>query len=365
MEGLPNGGSEFLWTRAAARLLDGGNVVACSIRRWPFIQHHVVDLQRRGCQVHFRTTPAPFGRRILRRLGIGQNSDWRWLHQFGPELVVISLGIHLEGIEPAAECRKYGFPYVLVVQSADEHRWPTDQYLHLLRESYIGAIACFFISRHNREIVEDQLATCLANARFVRNPYNVSMDARPPWPKTECLRLACVGTMAPVQKAQDLVIRVLANRRWLDRPVEVTFYGSGQNDITVRRLVERHKLERCTFGGFTHDIEGIWANHHGLILPSRHEGMPIVTVEAMLCGRVCIVTDVGSNAEFIDDEKNGFLVPAPTVPLLDQTLERAWGRLADWQVIGEEAAQTIRKRMPPDPVGAFIGELEQCLIKAK
>lgn len=363
MEGLPYGGSEFLWSRTAARMLDRGNHIACSTRRWPVTPQHVAHLQRLGCMVHFRTVPPPLGTRILGRLGIGKNSNWGWLRRFSPDIVVISLGIHLEGIEPAAACRSIGLPYVLVIQSADEHRWPGDKYLDHLRESYLGAAACFFISKANQAIVEDQLAEILHNARIVRNPHNVSPDARPPWPETEGIRLACVGTMAPVQKAQDLVIRVLAGRRWQERPVSVTFYGVGQNDVSVRRLVATHQLGRSTFAGFTDDIEGIWANHHGLILPSRHEGMPIVTVEAMLCGRVCVVTDVGSNGEFIDDGNTGFLVSAPTVALLDQTLERAWCRYKEWPAIGERAAKAIRQLIPSDPVGAFILELEQCAAK--
>jgi glycosyltransferase involved in cell wall biosynthesis len=362
MEGLPWGGSEILWSRTAARLLERGHAVASSTRRWPSPPAHLAELQRLGCQTYFRTVPPPLPARLLRRFGFGRHAAYRWLRRIAPDLVVISLGIHLEGADVAAACREFGLPYALVVQSADEHRWPGDDFLRPLRAAYTGARACFFISHANRRIVEDQLATQLHNARFVRNPSNVRPDVQLPWPDDrDGLRLACVGTMAPVQKAQDLVIRLLSASPWRDRPVSVTFYGAGQNDDSVRRLARLCKLERAAFGGFTPDVEGIWAAHHALVLPSRHEGMPIVTVEAMLCGRVCIVTDVGSNAELIDDGVTGFLAKAATLPLLDQAMERAWERRGDWPVIGAAAARSVRERIPADPVDSFVGELEQCV----
>ena len=42
-------------------------------------------------------------------------------------------------------------------------------------------------------------------------------------------------------------------------------------------------------------------------------GVAAFVVEAMLCGRPCIATDVGGNRELIRDGINGFLANAPTV----------------------------------------------------
>ena len=75
-------------------------------------------------------------------------------------------------------------------------------------------------------------------------------------------------------------------------------------------------LEKVTYGGFTEDVESIWASHHALVLPSRSEGLPLVVVEAMLCGRPAIVTDVAGNAELIQDGVSGFVAAAaaPQMP---------------------------------------------------
>ena len=113
--------------------------------------------------------------------------------------------------------------------------------------------------------------------------------------------------------------------------------------------------------GFEPNIEGVWSQHHALLLPSRYEGLPLAVVEAMLCGRVCIVTDVGGNAELVEDNESGFVAAAPTVPLLDEAMERAWNRRHEWRQMGQSAARRVRERVSPDPVGDFATELKRFL----
>ena len=83
-------------------------------------------------------------------------------------------------------------------------------------------------------------------------------------------------------------------------------------------------LPHIEFAGFVEDIEQLWTRHHALVLPSRFEGMPLSLVEAMLCGRPSIVTDVAGHRELVRDNVNGFLAKAPTVELLNEAMNRAW-----------------------------------------
>ena len=69
--------------------------------------------------------------------------------------------------------------------------------------------------------------------------------------------------------------------------------------------------------------------------------MPLSVVEAMLCGRPCIVTDVAGNRELIRDNVNGFLAKAPTVELLDEAMNRAWENRHRLREMGEAAARTF------------------------
>jgi glycosyltransferase involved in cell wall biosynthesis len=67
-------------------------------------------------------------------------------------------------------------------------------------------------------------------------------------------------------------------------------------------------------------------------------------IEAMLCGRMPIVTDVGRVTELVDDNRSGFIAPAATASLIDEAMERAWQRRHEWQAMGALAAADIRQR---------------------
>jgi glycosyltransferase involved in cell wall biosynthesis len=164
-----------------------------------------------------------------------------------------------------------------------------------------------------------------------------------------------VGRLYPKEKGQDLLLRVLALEKWRSRPVTLTFFGHGEQRSGLERMARLLGLEQVRFAGFSSDVPAIWATHHGLVLPSRAEGLPLVIVEAMMAGRVVVATDVGGNAEVIEDGRTGFIADAPTEASLDRALERAWERRHEWRTIGAAAAEAIRTLVPPDPA-AFLAD---------
>ena len=87
------------------------------------------------------------------------------------------------------------------------------------------------------------------------------------------------------------------------------------------------------------------------------EGNALSLIEAMICGRVPITTDVGRAAELIDDNRSGFVAPAATARLIDEVLERAWQRRHDWQAMGQEAARAIRQRHSLKPGEDFADRI--------
>ena len=109
------------------------------------------------------------------------------------------------------------------------------------------------------------------------------------------------------------------------------------------------QIENVRFCGFSNDVPAIWKDHHALVLPSRCEGLRLAIVEAMLSGRVAIVTPVGGAREVIQDGIDGFLASSPTEDGLDEALERAWSARANWRDMGSRAAENIRKKVPPRP----------------
>jgi glycosyltransferase involved in cell wall biosynthesis len=224
--------------------------------------------------------------------------------------------------------------------------------------AYQRASRNFFVSRANLRLTETQLATQLPNAQVVRNPFLVSYQEPVPWPAPDgTTRLACVARLEPGSKGQDLLFEVLGQQKWRDRPLEVKLFGGGANRRALVALSQMLRLNNVKFGGFESDVRSIWANHHALVLPSRHEGLPLSLVEAMLCGRPAIVTDVAGNAELVEDNVSGYIAAAPTLALLDEALERAWSGREDWSLVGAAAAARVRQLVPADPAAVFAADL--------
>jgi glycosyltransferase involved in cell wall biosynthesis len=369
------GGSEELWSATAAILASDGHSVtvfksvvdesqpriqrlralSCRIRdlaRLPFMPARLFAL------VRFLSSGAAYAHEIVRLL-IGLALSRR------PDLVVVSQGGNHDGYLLADVCRRLRLPYAIVAQKACELYWPADWQQATIGAVYRAARACFFVSEHNRRLTEEQLGFPLPLAEVVRNPFLVPWASCTGWPDdSHGWRLACVGRLHPKEKGQDLLLRVLARPRWRGRPLSVTFYGDGLQRGSLERMARNFGLTNVTFAGFERDVPAIWSDHHALVLPSRCEGLPLTLVEAMLSGRVPIVTDVGGNAEVVEDGATGYLAAAPTEDGLDDAMERAWNERENWREIGAAAAMRIRTLIPRDPERCFAQRLVDLVTSA-
>jgi glycosyltransferase involved in cell wall biosynthesis len=368
------GGSEELWSAAAAVLARRGARVTVGKAGIDGELERIATLEALGVPlVDLRRIPLVPDRLISLLVKFSWPFDYvirllrlhRFLRRSRPDLVVLSQGGNLDGLFYAKRLRHAGVPYVLIVQKAAEMYWPSDDQLSEMQASYVAAQKVYFVSSHNLRLTELQLARPLPNAEVVRNPFLVPHDQPQPWPASDLpLRLACVGRLFPREKGQDIVLRVLARGKWRDRPIEVTFFGAGLHVEALRQSAAFLGLNNVTFAGFSGDVAAIWRDHHALLLPSHCEGLPLVLVEAMLSGRVPIVSDVAGNAEVVTDDITGFLAASPTERSLDEALERSWQARARWPEMGAAAAREIRKLVPPSPEMSFadrlLGLLRHC-----
>jgi glycosyltransferase involved in cell wall biosynthesis len=303
------GGSELLWSSTAKALAREGNEVRASVPGFVKESPQVEQLRSAGCQLFFRPNFPPFsyrwGRRMLPFLPEYNLKHLRAASR-GVDLVVISQGSHQDGIWWLEAVKSEGLKYALIIQSASELWWPDDVMAERLAASYEQAACVYCVSQDTLSLFRLQLATPLSRGKVIRNPFNVPYDARPAWPEngTHELSLACVARLDGATKGHDLLLRVLALPHWRKRSAQVSLIGKGMNERVLGMMAKLLKLESVKFAGHQNDIESIWRTHHALVLPSRFEGMPLVIVEAMLCGRPCIATDVGGSRELIRDGIN-------------------------------------------------------------
>src|SRR5262245_10327941 len=138
MAGLPWGGSEELWHRAAQVLIARGHEVSFSSVKWPTTPEPLERLMSLGATPYFRNRSL-FGRRVRRRLEwlklIGpRHSDW--LKRTRPDLVLISLSFHTDDPQIAATCRMLGVPYAILLQAVSPYVWVPDHFVPTLRDDF-------------------------------------------------------------------------------------------------------------------------------------------------------------------------------------------------------------------------------------
>jgi glycosyltransferase involved in cell wall biosynthesis len=137
-------------------------------------------------------------------------------------------------------------------------------------------------------------------------------------------RLICVGTLAVLYKAQDVLIQSVA--RAARRDLDLTFVGDG------RRMGEMQSLAGSLGIGdrvhFTGQLSGGQAVRDALdasdvfVLPSRQEGLPRAMIEAMARALPCIGSTVGGFPELLPPKD---LVPPNDVEALARKIEDVLG----------------------------------------
>ena len=362
MSSTPWGGSEELWSRAAMLLRSQGHTVNASIVKWKDEHDKVKELRDHGISLKFWSTKKSLANQIFAKFSIFKNINFNlksiYLRNIRPDLVVISQGYTLDGLEWAIICKRLNIKYCIIVHANSEQWWPEDKQLNLIRECYSSSSRVFCVSESNRKLLEWQCGMLLQQSEVISNPWHSDTSKGITWPKpNEICRIACVGRLDQRAKGQDIIIRLLAMQKWRQRLVHVNFFGKGPLLESLVNLATMNSVDRISFFGHVQSIAEIWQDNEALLLPSRYEGMPIAIIEAMMAGRVVITTDIGGNAEHIIDNENGFIANAPNLNSLDEALERAWAMHKSWEQIGSKARDHIISKINFDPVVKFCDKI--------
>lgn len=87
--------------------------------------------------------------------------------------------------------------------------------------------------------------------------------------------------------------------------------GEGKLRTSLQRQIESLRLQEYVklIGGRSHDEIPLWMNACDLfVLPSLREGLPVVNIEAMSCGKPVVATCNGGSEEVVTSEELGYLV---------------------------------------------------------
>lgn len=343
-------GTEEVWYAAALRALDAGHQVAVFIHGDICEAEQIKKLAARGTGIHSRRT-LRFSRLWSLKEKIAPSFPISRLREF--DVILVSVGSLLDVFYVPGLLDALGrarTPYVLFCQFNAECLAFTPGQRAVLRKFAAESAGCCFVSRQNLELAERQMAMKLPNGEAIWNPIRTVFPKPLPWPEGKTIRFACVARLDTQWKGQDLLLEILSKSPWPSRDWSLSFFGEGPDLEHLKNAVKFFGLEdRIVFRGYVRDLKGIWADHHIMLLPSRGEGLPLAILEAMMCGRPTVTTDVGGNREILEEGATSFIAEAATPHSFGRVLELAWAKQSSWQQMGETAHRRARELGASEP----------------
>jgi glycosyltransferase involved in cell wall biosynthesis len=136
-----------------------------------------------------------------------------------------------------------------------------------------------------------------------------------------CL-VATIGRLT-WEKGQADLIGAVARLGPVPKDVHVLLIGEGPGRAGLEALVYSHGLDKQVhFLGYRKDVPALLQQVTVVVVPSYHENLSYVVLEAMAAGVPLIATRVGGIPEVVSDGHTGVLVPPQNVVGLAEALER-------------------------------------------
>ena len=360
MGGLPWGGSEALWTKTAHLALKDGHNVLVSVYDWGALHPEIKKLHEKGAKIHRRSRFESEGSIFYKTLLYFKNRI-SWINdaympiiRFNPGHIIVNQGdtfdISIHHYPLYKLIKQNNIPFSLICHNHVQYGdIPQENVYPRAKNIFEQAKNVFFVSKRMQSIAERKLCTKLPNGRFTWNPLNLNETNYIPWPENTITQFAVVGNIMS-GKGHDTLLECLAASIWRTRTWHLNLYGKGQGEDYLKDLAAFYQLtDKITFHGHVSDVTEIWCNNHILLIPSAGEGLPISLIEAMICGRPAVVTDVGGNTEVITEDVTGFIAEAPSVSSYSKALEKAWTNKEKWEEMGRNAQSFCIKNLDLNP----------------
>lgn len=221
-------------------------------------------------------------------------------------------------------CAKRGIPYCVNVQglgTAFQKPLFAKAASGLYRFALRKAKAVFFENEGNAAYFRDHKIV-EARKQVVLHGAGVNMEhyALQPYPDNECVRFLYLGRMMQEKGIDELFSAVHrlhreGHRFFLDL---VGFY----EDAYAEQVKQLEEMGICHFHGFQIEARPYYAAADCVVLPSYHEGMSNVLLEAASIGRPLITSDIPGCREAVDPGITGYTCPVKDEQGLYEAMKR-------------------------------------------
>jgi len=156
-------------------------------------------------------------------------------------------------------------------------------------------------------------------------------------------RIGIVGRI-DVVKGHPHLLRALARLRHLP-DIRLQVFGTGPLEEPCKALAKELALDdRVSFEGFDPAIQDRMGALHLLVMPSLHEGLPYVLLEAMALRVPVVASGVGGIREALADADGAVLVPPGDEAQLAEAIERVYRNRQLRADLAERAFRTVHSR---------------------
>lgn len=223
-------------------------------------------------------------------------------------------------------CRKLEVPYCVNVQglgTAFQKESMAAIVSQMYRVALKGAKCVFFENRANAEefmkrgIVHQDKITVLNGAGVNLEEYTYQ-----PYPdESDGIHFLYLGRIMKEKGIDELIEAIKSIKGKYGDKVKFDFVGFFDDDYKEQiEVMGREGL--ITFHGFQADPKPYYAAAHCVVLPSYHEGMSNVLLEAAATGRALICSNIPGCREAVEDGVTGFLCEKANAESLEKAMEK-------------------------------------------
>lgn len=209
-------------------------------------------------------------------------------------------------------CGMLGIPFCANVQGLGTafEKQGLSQFVTLLyRQSFRKVRTVFFENTENadeflhRQIIPKRKIKVLHGAGI-----NLDYYAYQPYPRHQIFHFLYLGRIMKEKGIDELFYAVKRlKKEGMDFILDLVGFYEDEYEDQVHKLEEEGIVR---FHGFQEDPRPFYAMADCVVLPSYHEGMSNVLLEAAATGRPLITTDIPGCRESVNQKETGLLVPA-------------------------------------------------------
>ena len=265
------------------------------------------------------------------RRGMNPFHDSKLFHQYRAILKEVKPDLVLTytikpNIYGGLACRMAHIPYAVNItglgSAIENGGWLKKFVLALYKPALKGARVVFFENAGNRDTLT-ATGVVPKGRDVVLSGAGVNLEDYPyqSYPQEGAVRFLFVGRVMREKGVDELFAAAKRMKQEYGDGVEFHIVGSFEEGYKPL-MDELEKAGVVKYHGYQSDMKRFYAMASCVVLPSYHEGMSNVLLEAAASGRPLITSDIPGCREAVEDGNSGYLCPAKDANALYGAMQR-------------------------------------------